>query len=95
MYSVLLSLAGVVLIRKDDLVDGRIVIGAARCCHWSHGRRRTIFKVSLIMAVHLWASRYILQLWFLSFFFFFFLSVFFFLAYCERSEIGCLPYFHT
>jgi len=32
---------------------------------------------------------YILQLWFLSLF------LLFFLAYSQRSEIGCLPYFHT
>jgi len=33
-------------------------------------------------------GHYILQLWLLSFFFFF-------LAYSQRLEIGCLPYFHT
>ena len=34
------------------------------------------------------AGHYILQLWFLS-------SFFFFLAYSQRSQIGCLPYFRT
>ena len=34
-------------------------------------------------------GHYILQPWFLSFF------LLFFLAYSQRSEIGCLPYFHT
>ena len=37
------------------------------------------------------AGHYMLQLWFLSSFFF---SSFFF-AYSQRSEIGCLSYFHT
>jgi len=35
------------------------------------------------------AGHYIFALWFLSIFFFFFL------AESHRSEIGCLPYFHT
>jgi len=35
------------------------------------------------------AGHYIFALWFLL------LSVFFFLAYSQPSEIGCLPYFHT
>jgi len=34
------------------------------------------------------ADHYIFALWFLS-------SFFFFLAYSQRSEIGCLPYFRT
>jgi len=42
----------------------------------------------VIMATHQ-ASHYILQLWFLSFFFLFFL------ANSQRSQIGCLSYFHT
>jgi len=35
------------------------------------------------------ADHYIFALWFLSSFFFFFL------AYSQRPQIGCLPYFHT
>jgi len=42
-------------------------------------------------ALHSRSSNYILQLWFLSFSSF----LFFFLAYSQRLEIGCLPYFHT
>jgi len=38
------------------------------------------------------AGHYIFALWFLSSFF---LSFSFFLAHSQRSEIGCLPYFHT
>ena len=34
-------------------------------------------------------GHYILQLWFLS------ICLSFFLAYSQRSEIGCLPYFHA
>jgi len=36
--------------------------------------------------LHSRCGHYILQLWFLSSFF---------LAYCQRSQSGCLPYFHT
>ena len=37
------------------------------------------------------AGNYIFIMWFL----FFFLLSFFFLAYSQRSHIGCLPYFYT
>jgi len=50
------------------------------------------FLVYLFMAALRSSCRHhILQLWFLSIF----LLISFFLAYSQRSQIGCLPYFHT
>jgi len=41
------------------------------------------------------AGHYIFALWFLSSFFLSFFLLLFFLAQSQRSEIRCLPYFHT
>ena len=53
---------------------------------------RDVFYCIVFLCPPVVMGHYILQLWFLSFFFFLFLS---FLAYSQRSEIGCLSYFHT
>ena len=57
--------------------------------------RHMLYLHNYIFMAALWnrAGHYIFAVWFLlssSFFFFFF-----FLDYSQRSQIGCLPYFHT
>jgi len=59
-------------------------------CLW-HGRASVPWGIPLIMATLCnRAGHYIIALWFLSSIFFF---LFLFLAYSQRPQVGCLPYF--